>query len=389
MGLLYDTANEYMSNAKAAQAKAESAMVNAQGIANSGIQTANSAAAAANGDLSKSSGLISQGVAAYGNMTPYITKVGNAATQVNNTAQTLTPYAAMLKSYADQLEQNSGLLTEYGTGLLGQSTSLMNLDPNAGGLVGQYVGNLASYSPDKYTALAAADVQSSADNAWNQMLRKQSRTGQAANGSGNQAALAKEWARDTAALLAGAKTRAYMTGLNEQTSALRNALADALTMGNAGTSAVSAGNTALSSASSSASGAANVIAQKGNLEATSGQLNASAAGLTAQQAAGYVGAANANTSIANSRISAASLQNSANQQAVSAAIAAAQQQGSFASGWASAATSKDTMDALGIKEGSSSTTQSTYEKNLNNRYYTAGSAHTISNDAIKNIASVG
>ena len=42
---------------------------------------------------------------------------------------------------------------------------------------------------------------------------------------------------------------------------------------------------------------------------------------------------------------------------VCAAIAAAQQQGNFASGWASAATAKDTMDALSIKSGSSTSTE--------------------------------
>ena len=169
-----------------------------------------------------------------------------------------------LKPYADQLNQYAGQLWNEGASIFGEGQNLvdvgnglMNLDENAGGIVGQYVKSLKQFDPRRYVAQAAADVQGSFDNTKGQLSRELSRSG--VNLSGGAALAQKRLLAQTyAATLAGAKTRAWQTGATEQLNANRNALNDAMSVLKAGIDAQTQGATVQGKGTDAAAQAAGV-----------------------------------------------------------------------------------------------------------------------------------
>lgn len=152
--------------------------------------------------------------------------MGEAITNVNKSANDLTSYANVLK--------NLGLdSTNIGSAILKGDTSV-------GGLAGEYLSAIGlagdaalRINPDRYVSQAAADVQSSYDNALGQMVRGAERTG-VSGSSGNMAALRKQLAESLLVASATAKTRARQEGLTAQLEALTarsNMYKDALTTG--------------------------------------------------------------------------------------------------------------------------------------------------------------
>ena len=153
-----------------------------------------------------------------------IGRLGDAALAEN---EALRHYVSQLTDYAGQLWNEGTGIFGTGEGLVGLGNGLMNLDESQGGIIGEYVRSIKAADPRRYVAQAAADVQGSFDNAKGQLSRELSRAG-ISGSSGAALAQKRLLAQTYAATLAGAKTRAWQTGADEQRSVLRAALDDAM-----------------------------------------------------------------------------------------------------------------------------------------------------------------
>lgn len=221
--------------------------------------------------------------------------VGKTAEQVLAESEALKPYADQLNQYAGQLWNEGTSIFGQGSDIVGLGQGILDLDENAGGIIGQYVKSLKQFDPRRYVAQAAADVQGAFDNTKGQLSRELSRSG--VNLSGGAALAQKRLLAQTyAATLAGAKTRAWQTGATEQLNANRTALSDAMALLKQGTDTQAQGaqvqQGGVSAADAAAGVQANVISgkakagdlqtQAGQLKAQSGQLQKSAADVQAQ-----------------------------------------------------------------------------------------------------------
>lgn len=260
-------------------------------------------------------------------------EVNAQAGVVSRTAEQVLAESEALKPYADQLNQYAGQLWNEGTSIFGQGSDIvglgqgiLDLDENAGGIIGQYVKSLKQFDPKRYVAQAAADVQGAFDNTKGQLSRELSRSG--VNLSGGAALAQKRLLAQTyAATLAGAKTRAWQTGATEQLSATRSALSDAMALIKQGTDTQAQGaqvqQGGVSAADAAAGVQANVLSgkakagdlqtQAGQLKTQAGQLQKSAADtmndagglyagageLAAKQSAAYAATISANTGYMN------------------------------------------------------------------------------------------
>lgn len=188
--------------------------------------------------------------------------ITNAVDNVNATAQSLGGYSDILR--------NMGLDTA------GIAAAILNKDTTAGGLAAEYLTALGQagdaalkVTPDRYVSQAAADVQSSFDNAKGQAERSLSRQGVSAS-SGAYGALQKQLATSLATALAAAKTKARQTGLSDQLSALTSRasmMKDALTTGAA----------LQQQGASNIESAAGIVQKQADLFATAGSLSQSQA----------------------------------------------------------------------------------------------------------------
>lgn len=318
-GELLNNARQGVSDVRAqgaqSQAAVQSALKAATSISDS-IGNVNSQA----GLLNKRADIINQQAGA---VDAYAGKIDATAADVMAEAEALKPYADQLNQYAGQLWNEGTSIFGKGTDIVGLGDQLMNLDDNAGGVIGEYVKNLKSYDPNSKVSLAAADAQKSFDNAKSQLSRELSRSG--ASGTSGAALAQKRLLTQTyAATLAGAKTRAYQTGLSEQTTVLRNALSDSLAAIKQGTDTQVQGatvqNMGVETTNKAAGVQANVVSgkaaagnlqksaadvktQAGNLQksaadtmTSAGTLYGKAGDLAAEQASAYSSSASANNS---------------------------------------------------------------------------------------------
>ena len=184
--------------------------------------------------------------------------ITNSIDNVNSTAQSLSGYADILRTL--------------GLDTTGIGTAILNNDTTSGGLASEYLNAIGlagdaalKVTPDRYVSQAAADVQSSFDNAQGQAERNLSRQGVSAS-SGAYGALQKQFATSLATALAAAKTKARQTGLGEQITALNNRAAlmkDALTTGAA----------LQQQGASNIESAAGIVQKQADLFATAGNLS--------------------------------------------------------------------------------------------------------------------
>lgn len=246
---------------------------------------------------------IEQMSAAAGGMTPIIANIGTAAAgmqpiianvgaaadamgqdiaNVRTTAQNLRPYADELQEYARTLWQQGINLGGQGQDLMAQGTSLMNLDANAGGLVGEVMKSLGMIDPNAYVSMGAADVQSSFNNAQQQMMRNLTRAGADAS-SLRTAAMQTQLASSMAAALSGAKTRLRVQGVKDRFAALGQATDIARGLINSGTETMNSALGYQTQASQNQANAGGLIAKMGELQATAGNLQARQGDLYGQQ----------------------------------------------------------------------------------------------------------
>lgn len=202
----------------------------------------------------------------------------------------LDPYASKLSGYGDQLSSLGMSLSEQAKDVFGQGGALVNLDPTKGGLSAEYIKQYGYLSPDRYVSRATSDVQSSFENAEQQMGRQNARRGVSA-GSGAGMALRQQLDRALAVARAAAKTNARQQGIDEQTKMLTTMTNAANTLYNMGKDAQGSAAETLSAAGGLQKDAAAVVAQQGNLLGDAGQLRATAGNLFANAASIFGNAA--------------------------------------------------------------------------------------------------
>ena len=219
-------------------------------------------------------------------------EIKTMAGRVKGLADDLTPYADDLSDKGDTLWGQGSALYDEAKDVFGQGKALVSLDPTATGLAGEFVKQYGYLSPDRYVSRAASDTQSSYDNAQGQSERELARRGVSLS-SGAAQSLMQKYKQNLASALAGAKTRARQTGIDEQTKMLSTMTSAANTLYNMGnttaqsaTSMQNAGVDAKAKAAGVISDAGDLYSKAGSLESSAGQLQSSAGSL--RQAAGQL-----------------------------------------------------------------------------------------------------
>ena len=211
--------------------------------------------------------------------------VNQTAQEVKDTYAKLGPIADFLSQYGIDLNNEWAKLSGQADSLYGQGNALLNMDANAGGLVGEFLKMFNFLSPDRYVAQGASDTQASFQNALGQAERNLSRRGISAT-SGAFGALQNQFAKQMAVATAAIKTKMRQYGIDQQKEWLGNMANVANTLlGTANqteANALNAKNAAVSAhgqAANAISAQGQGLAQAGSLQQSAGQLFASAAGI--------------------------------------------------------------------------------------------------------------
>lgn len=264
-------------------ASGEARINNAISTAQQGIGVAGAGAGAMRGDAASMRG-----------QAALVNSQGNA---VNRDADALAalvpkldPYAQKLGGYGDDLAALGKSLSEQAKDVFGQGGALVNLDPTKGGLSAEFIKQYGYLSPDRYVSRATSDVQSSFENAEQQMGRQNARRGVFA-GSGAGMALRQQLDRALAVARAAAKTNARQQGIDEQTKMLSTMTDAANTLYNMGKDTQSAALQATGAAGDMQKGAAGVVQAQGGLLGDAGKLRATAGQLFGSAADIFGGAA--------------------------------------------------------------------------------------------------
>ena len=188
------------------------------------------------------------------------TRIDNAGADLAKSrlaADALAPYAQQIGGEGDALSAFA--------------RSLLTNNLNDGGLAGEYLGTLdqlkaltGEINPDRYVSLAASDTQAAYDNAAGQQQRALARQGVSPE-SGASQALRQQYSRALAAALAGAKTNARRTGMEDQLKAYSNLLS-------AYQNAASQATSASQAAASNWAAAAGIVEKQGSLYANIGGM---------------------------------------------------------------------------------------------------------------------
>ncbi len=194
--------------------------------------------------------------------------------------------------------------------MFGQGQALVSLDPNAGGLAGEWMKQYGLLSPERYVSRYASDAQGAIDNTRAQTERYLARRG-VNIGSGANAGLMKTLTQmKEAAALAAAKTLGYDKGINEQGNFLKELTGAANTLYGMGREQQALALSAKNQAADMASKGAGIIGQQGGMLQNVAQLREAAGRLFGNAASIQGNAAQLDAGSQNVLISA--LQNAAN-----------------------------------------------------------------------------
>lgn len=282
---MFSNATNDVANNRAA---GDAAIAGSVGAANSGVGAAQSAATNALAAQSANASQVrminsdAEGVRAQ-------------AGAVSGIAGGMAQDSAALRGDAATLRGNAGDMWGQSRGWFDTGNDMLNLNPNATGMSGEFNKYYNSLSPENLVSFAASDAQKSVNNTRGQLVRTLSGMGVSPGSAAFGAALAKTRQYE-AALLAGVKTRARLLGIDKQGSALAQGMQMAISATGVGTSLANSAINATQGAASATGQAAGVETQRGNLEATAGQLRQGAGNLSATAAGITTGSANAVTS---------------------------------------------------------------------------------------------
>lgn len=215
----------------------------------------------------------------------------------------LDPYKAKLTNYGDELNALAASLQTRTDDVFGQAGALVNLDPNAKGLAGEYLAHYNLLSPDRYVSQGASDAQAAIQNQAGQMERDLSRRGVSAS-SGAFASLRQQAAQKAAQLVAATKTLMRQKGLDEQAAFLDKMTGAAKTFFDMGTTSQSQTLAAKTAAGDMAKSAAGIVTAQGGLIGDAGRLRATAGQLFGSAASIFGNAAGVEGSAANLELSA-------------------------------------------------------------------------------------
>lgn len=253
--------------------------------------------------------------AAVNNMNKQANAAIADADKAKATYAQLGPLAALLGGYGDNLWGEGEALSEQAKDIFGQAGAMMRMDPDAGGLAGEFIKYWQSLSPDRYVSQAASDTQGAYQNAQGQAQRDLARRGVSPT-SGAFGALQRQFGSLMATAIAAAKTKARQVGLDQQAAQLDKMVSAANTFYNMGNQMESQSLAAKGQAANDQNAAAGIKAQEaqgyvtvGGLQLNAGQLFGTAAQINnsylslVNQAYGQV--AQANSSAAATEMSAA------------------------------------------------------------------------------------
>ncbi len=209
--------------------------------------------------------------------------VNMTADELAALATTLTPYANKLGGYGDELAALATSLTEQSNDAFGQAGALVNMDPNATGLAGEFIRHYGTLSPERYVSRAGSDAQASAENAMAQNERALARRGVSV-GSGAGLGARQQYARMLAELTSTAKTKAWDEGNKAQGAFLGTMTNAAKTFYDMGSQGSQQAISAMGQAGDLQKGAAQIIQAQGGLLQDAGSLRAQAGTLFANAA---------------------------------------------------------------------------------------------------------
>ena len=212
-----------------------------------------------------------------------IAGIRGAASSLIGQASELKPYATTLSGYGDSIWDSAGKTVASGLGAMDLASALMRLDGSGGGLAGEYARLYGMLSGDNQVSMAAADVQSSYQNAGDQAMRDLARRG-VSPGSGASQSLRQMYARSLATALAAAKTRARKAAISDQASMLGDITTKASTLLGTGASTYSAGLSGQNAAVAAKQSAASVEKSIADIYQAGGSLYGSAASAQISQA---------------------------------------------------------------------------------------------------------
>lgn len=212
-----------------------------------------------------------------------ISNVRLAASNVLGQAGELRPYAETLSRYGDTIWDDAGKVVGGGLNSISVANSLLGLDPNAGGLAGEWGRLYRMLSGDNQVSMAAHDVQSSFQNAGGQALRDASRRG-VSSGSGAMGALRQQFSRAMAVALAAAKTQARKSAIGEQSNMLGTITDKANSLLQGGANVYNAGLVGQKAAADAKQSAAGIEKTIADIYNTGGSLYGDAAKLQIAQA---------------------------------------------------------------------------------------------------------
>jgi hypothetical protein len=241
-------------------------------------------------------------------------QLGGLAGGVMRTAGEIGETADIFAQYADTMARDAAFARANALPWLDAGNALLDMDPNAGGMAGEFASLYRQMSPDAMAAGAATSTRKAADVAQKDMLMSLARRGISAGSGAVAAALGKLKEREEASV-AAMMTAARKTGLSMQADALKSGFAMALEasgMGrtfsdeaiNATVAAADAqgrATAALAARGSLEAQAANIVATQGNMYATAGNL---AMGIASNVSNAATGRASALTAAANTQVNA-------------------------------------------------------------------------------------
>lgn len=253
--------------------------------ADAGVGAAQSGVNAVLGGGGQIQQAISNMNAQAGNVIGQGNAVNQTAQEVKDTYAKLGPIAALLGGYGKDLWNQGSALAVIANSIFGQGNSILNMDPNAGGIAGEYMKMFSYLSPERYVSQAASDVQAAYQNQLGQAERDLSRRGVSST-SGAFGALRRQAMQLAAVASVAAKQRARQIGIDEQKSWLGNITNAANTLfGVANTTqqnalgSQTAAVTAQGQAADAIAAQGQGYAQAGSLQQSAGQLFASAASI--------------------------------------------------------------------------------------------------------------
>ena len=241
-------------------------------------------------------------------------QLGGFADNVMQTAGEVGETADIFSQFAASMERDAAFARANALPWLDAGNDLLSMDPNAGGMAGEFARLYNQMSPDAMAAGAATSTRKAADVAQKDLLMSLARRGISAGSGAVAAALGKIKEREEASV-AAMMTAARKTGLSLQADALKSGFAMALEASGMGkafsdeainatmaaSDAQGKATAALTSRGSLEAQAANIVSTQGNMYAAAGNLAMGIAGNVNNAA---IGRAGARTGAANTQVNA-------------------------------------------------------------------------------------